>query len=139
VAVTGGLVARLALATYLLAAAAGLVLVARLMRGGVHLPGARGRLSPVLVFGHFTLAAIGLLMWLAYLSSAVPMLAWMVVLTLVPVVAVGVVMLARWLRVRRRGIGVEARLPLAVVVGHGLLGTLTVVLVLVTAVRGAGR
>lgn len=108
--------------------------------------GARGRSShlPVpVVFGHFALAAIGLVVWIIHVVTDNEALAWAAFGLLLPVVLLGFVMLARWIPVHRdraaapAGAGqsapAERHFPVAVVAGHGLAAVVTLVLVLLTA------
>ncbi|MFD0885627.1 hypothetical protein ACFQ08_13820, partial [Streptosporangium algeriense] len=55
-------------------------------RGGSHLP------VPV-VFGHFALAAVGLVVWIVRLITGLGALAWIAFVLLVPVALLGFVML----------------------------------------------
>ncbi|WP_052869087.1 hypothetical protein [Streptomyces niger] len=105
-------------------------------RGGSHLP------VPV-IFGHFALAAIGLVVWIVYLFADKDALAWTAFILLVPVALLGFVMLARWLPVHRaratapadaeQTAPAERHFPVAVVGAHGLFAVVTVVLVLLSA------
>jgi hypothetical protein len=124
-----------ALIAWVIAAGVGFVLLAVLVRGGAHRPETRSRLSPVPVFGHLTMAVIGLLVWIGYVTGGQPMLAWMAFVVLLPVVVLGIAMFARWIKARRRAGAPEARLPVGVVLGHGVFGVTTIVLVLLAAVR----
>jgi hypothetical protein len=104
--------------------------------GGSHLP------VPV-IFGHFALAAIGLVVWIVYVITGKDALAWTAFGVLLPVALLGFVMLARWIPVYRdraaapAGAGhnepAEHHFPLPVVAGHGLAAVVTLVLVLLTA------
>lgn len=103
----------------------------------------QGRLPPTLVFGHFLLAAVGLLVWIAFVvSDDVIGLAWTAFALLVPVALLGFVMFWRWLGVRRAlasapspaGVAPEQHFPLVLVVLHGLLAVTTLVLVLLAAI-----
>lgn len=113
--------------------------------------GARGGTShlPVpVVFGHFALAAVGLVVWIAHVVTGAGPLAWTAFGLLLPVALLGFVMLARWIPVHRGRAAApagadpdgpaERRFPVPVVVGHGLAAVATLVLVLVTAL-GAGE
>jgi len=155
-----------ALITWLITAAGGFVLLATwLSRGGARAAktsvaasatretaGAAGlpvtapsRLRPPLVFGHFLLAAAGLVVWIIYVVNDSEALAWTAFILLVPVALLGFTMLARWLAAgdhRRTATSGAARpeshFPLALVAGHGLFAVVTVVLVLLTAL-GVGE
>ncbi|MFI0820123.1 hypothetical protein ACH4TX_34145 [Streptomyces sp. NPDC021098] len=111
------------------------------------------RLPAPAVFGHFALAAIGLVVWIIYIVADKSALAWTAFVLLLPVALLGFVMLARWIPVYRdratagaaaAGPGAEATVPaerhfpVAVVVAHGLLAVVTLVLVLLTALGIGG-
>jgi hypothetical protein len=92
-----------------------------------------------LVVGHVLSAVVGLVAWVAYLRVARP--AGGVSLgALVVVALLGASMFVRWLgsrrlrRVARAAIGApaESRLPTIAVIGHGVLGVVTVVLVVLS-------
>jgi hypothetical protein len=102
---------------------------------------------PGLIFGHFALAAIGLILWIIYLISDTKGLAWTSFGLLVVIALLGFGMLLRWLptyrgristggRVAEAVVGgpAERHFPVAVVVAHGLLAVTTVVLVLLAAI-----
>ena len=100
-----------------------------------------------MIFGHFLLAAVGLVLWIVFLASDESSgLAWTAFVILVVVALLGFIMFARWLAGRRSAAQASARLPAAtvtrrpssssrspVVVVHGLLGAVTLVLVLIAA------
>jgi hypothetical protein len=113
------------------------------------------RLPAPAVFGHFALAAIGLVVWIIYVVADRTALAWTAFGLLLPVALLGFVMLARWIPVYRdRATGgattaastpgaegavpAERHFPVAVVVAHGLLAVVTLVLVLLTALGVGG-
>ncbi|MQA93867.1 MAG: hypothetical protein GEV11_04210 [Streptosporangiales bacterium] len=110
-------------------------------RGGAR--GGESRLPVPVIFGHFGLAAIGLVVWIVYVFAGGATTAWIAFALLVPVAVLGFVMLLRWLPVRRAqgetgsATPAEAHFPLPVVAGHGLFAVVTVVLVLLGAI-GAG-
>jgi hypothetical protein len=122
-----------ALITWLLTATGGFVMLGIWISKGGHKAGSGTRLAPGLVFGHFALAAIGLVLWIIYVVANESVLAWIAFVLLLVVALIGFTMFARWLPVRR-GDNVESRFPLAVVLGHGILAATTLVLVLLTAV-----
>ncbi|MER7209530.1 hypothetical protein [Streptosporangium sp. NPDC000239] len=111
-------------------------------RGGSHLP------VPV-IFGHFALAAVGLVVWVVYLIADLNALAWIAFVLLVPVALLGFVMLARWIPVYRarattvpsageRTAPAERHFPVVVVAAHGLFAVVTVLLVLLSALGVGG-
>lgn len=139
-----------ALITWLITALGGFYMLGTwLSRGGAkagnsHLP------VPV-IFGHFALAAVGLVVWFVYLITDKDALAWTAFGLLVPVALLGFTMLARWIPVhlaRSAAAGTattgqqpepaERHFPVPVVVGHGLFAVVTVVLVLLTALGIGG-
>ena len=123
-----------ALITWLVTAAGGFELVAIWVNRGGHRAGSSNgtRLAPGLVFGHLLLAVIGLVLWIAYLVAGDEPLAWVAFVVLLPVALLGFTMFARWLPARRTAVA-ESRFPVPLVLGHGLLGAATLVLVLLTA------
>lgn len=121
-----------ALITWLITAAGGFVMLATWISKGGHRPHSGTRLAPGLVFGHFALAAIGLVLWIIYLAVGKDALAWTAFVLLLPVALLGFTMLARWIPARRTDVA-ESRFPIPVVVGHGLFAATTLVLVLITA------
>ena len=122
-----------ALITWLLTAVGGFVMLGMyISKGGHRAGGAETRLAPGLVFGHFALAAIGLVVWIIYVIAGGEALAWTAFVLLLPVALLGFTMFARWLSSRKAST-VEANFPLMVVLGHGLFAATTLVLVLLTA------
>jgi hypothetical protein len=113
------------------------------------------RLPAPVVFGHFALAAIGLVVWIIYVVADKSALAWTAFGLLLPVALLGFVMLARWIPVYRdratagaattaAGPGAETTVPaerhfpVPVVLAHGLLAVVTLVLVLLNALGIGG-
>lgn len=124
-----------ALITLLVTAGGGFILLGRWVSRGGHRPGSGTRLVPGLVFGHFALAAISLVLWIVFLATDNGSLAWVTFVLLLVVALLGFTMLARWLGVVRGGAGApESALPVPVVVAHGLFAATSLVLVLLTAV-----
>ncbi|WIV57392.1 hypothetical protein [Amycolatopsis nalaikhensis] len=129
-----------ALIAWLVTAVGGFVMLGTwIAKGGTREPG-RSRFSPGLVFGHFALAAAGLVLWIVYLVAGGAVLAWIAFVLLVPVAALGFTMLARWIpgyRARTAspsGVAApEQHFPVVVVGAHGLVAVTTVVLVLLAA------
>jgi hypothetical protein len=117
---------------------------------------------PIPVLGtHALLAVSGIVVWSAYLLLDNDVLAWTAVIILVCVATLGVTMAARWMgtyratRQRSRAAALttapagaaaavpaavppERNFPVPVVIGHGLLASVTIVLVLLTALRVGG-
>ncbi|MFI5685419.1 hypothetical protein [Streptomyces sp. NPDC051636] len=115
--------------------------------------GARGgssRLPVPVIFGHFALAAIGLVVWIIYVIADKDALAWTAFGLLLPVALLGFTMLVRWIPVYQGRTGApataeaeqsepaERHFPVPVVAGHGLFAVVTVVLVLLTALGIGG-
>jgi hypothetical protein len=99
---------------------------------------------PAVIFGHFTLAATGLLVWIIYLATGWAAVAWTAVALLLPVAGLGMAMVTIGLP-GERAAAVTAgpapvRRPLSalVVVGHGLLAVGTILLVLLAALAASG-
>jgi hypothetical protein len=144
-----------ALIAWIATAGGGFVMLAIwLSRGGMR-QGREGgsRIRPPLILGHFLLAATGLVIWIVYVFSDSDALAWIALVLLAIVAALGFTMFAIWYQRRRRGparaTGVageaalpdtpaEQHFPVPIVALHGLLAVTTVVLVFLTAV-GVGE
>lgn len=121
-------------------------------RGGVRQQqSGTSRLPAPVIFGHFTLAAAGLVVWIAYVIADKSALAWTAFALLLPVALLGFVMLARWIPVYRQRAAsaagaaeggdapAERHFPLVVVIAHGLLAVATLVLVLLAAAGVGGN
>jgi manganese efflux pump family protein len=134
-----------ALVTWILTAAGGLFMLSIwISKGGPTQHREDTTLAPPMVFGHFGLAALGLVVWIIFVATGTTAMAWVAFALLVPVALLGFVMLTRWLPVYR-GAKVapgaasavadppERHFPVAGVAGHGVLAVVTVVLVLLAA------
>jgi hypothetical protein len=122
-----------ALATWLLTAVGGFILLGTwIAKGGLRNP---SRLSPAVVFGHFALAAAGLVVWIIYLLSDTKGLAWTGLVLLLPVAVLGFVSFVRWIPVYRSAeqAPAEKHFPVVVVGAHGVFAVATVVLAALTA------
>jgi energy-converting hydrogenase Eha subunit A len=126
-----------ALITWLVTAGGGFVMLGMWISRGGHRPGSGSRLAPGLVFGHFALAAIGLVLWIVYVIVDSDALAWVAFVLLLPVALLGFTMLARWIPARRSGTA-ESRFPIPVVAAHGLFAATTLVLALLAALEVGG-
>lgn len=136
-----------ALVTWLIAALGGFYLIGTwIARGGAR-SGGTTRFPTVVPFGHFLLAAAGLVVWIVYVFADQPGLAWIAFVILLPVALLGFTMFVRWIpsyRARAAAAGVEAAapaeqsFPVAIVVAHGLFAVVTLVLVLLTALGLGG-
>ncbi|MGW7490863.1 hypothetical protein [Streptomyces sp. NPDC054786] len=137
-----------ALITWVLTALGGFYMLGTwLSRGGAK--AGNSRLPVPVLFGHFALAAVGLVVWIVYVIADKDVLAWTAFGLLVPVALLGFVMLARWIPVYRARSAAPATaqgqagpaeryFPVPVVAGHGLFAVVTVVLVLLTALGIGG-
>ena len=109
------------------------------------------RLPVPVISAHALLAVAGLVVWVVYLITDIPRLAWAAAVTLAVVASLGVTMAARWVKVYRvHGSPAahggrqampgppERNFPLPVVIGHGVFALATIVLVALTAVREIG-
>jgi hypothetical protein len=145
-----------ALIAWLVTAAGGFwMLGIWISRGGMRQQSAGpSRFPAPVILGHFLLAAAGLVIWISYVAVHAKALAWTAFAVLLPVAALGFVMLLRWLPTWRAsrvpamagGPGVagpadgdladgpaERHLPVPVIIGHGVFAVVTLLLVLLTA------
>ncbi|CNF72767.1 Uncharacterised protein [Mycobacterium tuberculosis] len=137
-----------ALVTWLITAVGGFYMLGTwIARGGVR--GGTSRLPVPVVFGHFLLAAVGLVVWIIYVLADTAALAWTAFVLLLPVALLGFVMFFRWLAVTRnpsvRTAGApgsaqaeaapEGAFPIPVVMAHGLFAVATLVLVVLSALQ----
>jgi hypothetical protein len=143
-----------ALITWLLTAAGGLFMLSIwISKGGPTQHRNDTMLAPPVIFGHFGLAALGLVLWIIFVVTGSQALAWVAFVLLLPVALLGFLMLTRWLPVYRgrkvaaagasasggasapvAGDPPERHFPVAGVAGHGVLAVVTVVLVLLAAI-----
>lgn len=126
---------------WILTAGGGAFMLAKWVGGGGHREPTSSHLPPAAVFGHFALAAVGLVLWIIYAVTDNHPIGWVALALLVPVVILGFVMVARWLAARRvpgggHGQGAsgpaaavppERSFPVPVVVAHGVLAVATIV------------
>jgi manganese efflux pump family protein len=121
-----------ALVAWIVTALGGFFLLAKWVAGGGHRRPSNTKLPPAVVFGHFVLAATGLVLWIVYLLTDNQPVGWIGWIILVPVAALGFVMLVRWIpSVRAQTAaedGPERSFPVVVVGAHGVLAVTTVVL-----------
>lgn len=140
-----------ALIAWVLTAAGGFYMLATwISKGGTRQP-RTSNFPPGLIFGHFGLAALGLVVWIIYVIADTEALTWVAFVLLLPVALLGFIMVSRWIAVRQTGgqstigrmVGTsegppERYFPVPVVAGHGLLAVVTLVLVLLTALGVGG-
>jgi len=140
----GGTLGLIGLITWVIAAVGGFIMLGIwVRRGGVRgTGGTTTRLAPGLVFGHFTLAVAGLVVWIIYLVADADLLAWIAFVILLIVAALGATMFARWARQPRGDRAAETtaerHFPVSVVLAHGVFAVATVVLVILVAVGIGG-
>ncbi|MFL5820419.1 MAG: hypothetical protein ACJ76S_07020 [Solirubrobacteraceae bacterium] len=145
-----------ALITWVLTAGGGFVMLGLWLKHGGRGQRRRSdrRISPPMIFGHFALAATGLVIWIVYVVSDQDVLAWVAVALLVPVALLGFTMLAIWVQQRQQpaqvampaqappgpagGQPAEQRFPVPVVILHGLLAVATLALAVLTAAGVGG-
>lgn len=89
------------------------------------------------MFGHFLLAATGLVLWIIYLVVDSTALAWVAFVLLLVVAGAGDLLFLRWFKDRNRSDAqlAEQTIPTAVVYLHGLFAVATIVLVLLSALE----
>ena len=135
-----------ALIAWLVTATGGFVLLGTWVAKGGHRPTTEppSQFSPAQVFGHFLLAATGLVLWIVYVAADSDGVTWPAFAILVVVALIGFSMFFRWLpqvRGPQRVGGAattatpEQKLPVPFVVAHGLAGATTLVLVLIAAAK----
>lgn len=126
-----------ALITWVITALGGFIMLGIWISKGGHRPGSGTRLAPWLIFSHFGLAVIGLILWIIYVVTDTTALAWVSFALLVLVALFGFTMVGRWLASRGARTA-ESSFPVLVVAGHGLFAVATLVLVLLTALGVGG-
>lgn len=135
-----------ALVTWLITALGGFFLLYTWISNGGPRKPSSSHFPPALIFGHFALAAIGLVLWIIYLIVDSDALAWVAFVLLLPVALLGYTMFFRWLPTYRNRTAeapaadapAERHFPMAVVGGHGFFAFATLVLVLLTALEVGG-
>jgi hypothetical protein len=139
-----------ALIVWVITALGGFVLLGTwIQRGGLQQQrSGTSRFPAPVVFGHFVLAAAGLVVWIVYVVTDTKALAWVAVVLLVLIALLGFTMFARWLPVRRAApaagaevsaeVPAEKHLPVPVVAAHGVVAVATVLLVLLSALGVGG-
>jgi hypothetical protein len=127
-----------ALVMWILTAAAGSrLLIGWLAEGGLRRQGTKvTRYPAVLVLGHPTLGLLALATWIAFVLTHRAVFAWSAFAVLVVVALLGFTLLTRWLTGEggKHARGAERGVPIIAVVTHGVVATLTFVLVLLAAI-----
>lgn len=126
-----------ALIAWVVTALGGFILLGRWLQAGGQKPGA-SRLPAPVVFGHFLLAAAGLVVWIIYVAADTTALAWVAVVLLVLIALLGFTLFARWYPAHKTVAATDAadaHLPFPVVALHGVVAVVTVVLVLISAIQ----
>ncbi|HEY1574397.1 MAG TPA: hypothetical protein VGG05_23875 [Pseudonocardiaceae bacterium] len=136
-----------ALIAWLVTALGGFYLLATwIAKGGARAP-RTSKFPPALIFGHFAVAAVGLVLWIVYVVARTQALAWVSFVLLAVVAVLGFTMLFRWIPTYRESratvpagssassaaVPAERHFPVVAVGGHGLLAVVTVVTVLLAA------
>jgi hypothetical protein len=147
-----------ALVLWILTAGGGFYLLGTwIAKGGARpQPAGNTRFPAPIIFGHFLLAAAGLIVWIIYVVNDKDALAWTAFVLLAVVALLGFTMFSLWVPTYRahRPVAVgapaagdtagtvaepaERHFPVAIVGGHGLLAASTLVLVLLTAIGVGG-
>jgi hypothetical protein len=101
-------------------------------------PGSRaGEPGAGFIVGHFGLALGGLVVWVAFVVTGLAALAWIAVVLVVIIASLGMAVLAAALPEPSRDTAAAGRrrLPVAIIASHGVLATLTILLVVLAALR----
>lgn len=128
-----------ALVSWVIAALGGFYLLGTwLQKGGLRKQGGGASKFPApLVFGHFLLAAVGLVVWLVFAFNSSAGTAWTAFVIILVTALLGFALFFRWLGGRKSaGSGEKApeqQFPVVAVLAHGAIAALTLVLVLVAA------
>lgn len=135
----------MALTFWLLTAVGGFYMMGLTTRSGnTHSGATESHLPSVVVFTHMALALAGLAVWALYMGYNDDYLAWAALGTLLVVAALGTFMFLRWMKDRRgseaevaarRERLAEQQIPSTVVHIHGATAFLTIVLVLLAALK----
>jgi manganese efflux pump family protein len=131
-----------ALVTWVITAGLGFFMLGTWIRqGGIRTTSgeAVSTFPPPAVFGHFGLAAAGLVLWIVYVINDAEALPWIAFVDLLVVAGIGDVLVLRWLKGRRASAATpEQRIPTPAVVTHGVFAVATLVLVLLAALGVGG-
>jgi hypothetical protein len=136
-----------ALITWVITAGLGSYMVATWRRhGGLTNDTSATHLPPARVFTHLGLAVVGLVVWIIFVATDAAVWAWIAVVDLVLVAALGGVMVRRWITDGRLAMAggtaapdlAEQHISRPPVVLHGIFAASTVVLVILAAVGVGG-
>jgi hypothetical protein len=133
-----------ALITWVITALFGFTMLTIWLRHGGMRQSPGGKIPPWLIFGHFGLAASGLVLWIVYVATDTDAFAWVAFIVLAFVAVLGWTMFLGLARRREAGVVAagpaeravappERRFPVPVVALHGLFAVTTVVLVFLAA------
>ena len=133
-------------------AAAGSYLLTGWLAGGLRRGITRAAdMPPAIIVSHFALAAAGLGIWIAFVATEAPFLAWIAVGLILPIAGLGLAALAAALPepaassgppspsaplatlVAQAAAPARMAMPVAVIAVHGILATATILLVLLAA------
>jgi manganese efflux pump family protein len=135
-----------ALITWIITALFGFTMLGIWLRNGGGGGEPASHFRPPMVFGHFLLAAGGLVLWIIYVVNDSDTLAWIAFIDLLVVATLGDILVFRWGKDRQAktpAVGAEStattlaeqRIPLPIVVLHGIFAVTTIVLVLLAALE----
>jgi hypothetical protein len=139
-----------ALISWLVTAFVGLYLLAVwLIENDVTNRGTASRLPAPVIFGHVLLALAGLAIWVVHLITGSTATGWAALGVLAGIGVLGLTMFTRWIPVHIAYVAAEAKtgrsaefdfpaervFPLPVVIGHGMLASTTVILVLLANLK----
>src|SRR5580765_7050330 len=137
-----------ALITWVITALFGFTMLTIWLRHGGMRQSPGGKIPPWLIFGHFGLAASGLVLWIVYVATDTDAFAWVAFIILAFVAVLGWTMFLGLARRREAGAvaapadpatgSPERHFPEPVEALHGLFAVPTVVLVFLAAVGVAG-
>ena len=118
------------------AASGGMVLVRWLRAGGRPLRRTATAAPPAAILGHVSGGLIGLVLWAAFMLSGQAALAWIAAAVLAPVTGAGMAVLVLGLSspVRTGLTARRPRMPVLVIVAHGLFAATALLLVLMAAI-----
>lgn len=137
------------LVAWVLTALLGSYMLVKYVAAGGHRKPSSSKLPPSVVFGHFALAAAGLVLWFIYVFTDNHPIGWVGLALLAPVVVLGFVMFAIGLaNFRSQGTPAappdasaeapEMSFPVPVFTAHGVLAVATIVLGLLAILEVGG-